>query len=65
MFDHDLGGDYTSIKFILWMIDQLYADHPKFTLREDFTFSAHSQNPIGSENIKRLMDQLIKHLKGN
>lgn len=65
MFDHDLGGDDTSIKFILWMIDQLYADQPKFTLREDFTFSVHSQNPVGAKNIKSLMNQLINDQKGN
>lgn len=65
MFDHDLGGDDTSMRFIRWMMDQLLEDPPLFKLREDFTFSVHSQNPIGSENIKSLMDQLIKHLKGN
>lgn len=64
MFDHDLGGDDTSIKFILWMIDELYADHPKFTLREDFTFSVHSQNPVGAGNITSLMNNLIKDYRG-
>lgn len=64
MFDHDLGGDDTSIKFILWMIEQLYADHPKFTLREDFTFSVHSQNPVGAGNITSLMNNLIKDYRG-
>ena len=65
MFDHDLGGDDTSMRFIRWMTDQLLEDPPLFKLREDFEYSVHSQNPIGAKNIKGLMDQLIKHLKGN
>lgn len=65
MFDHDLGGDDTSIRFIRWMIDELYRDEPKYKLRTDFKFSVHSQNPVGAKNIKSLMDQLIQDQKGN
>lgn len=60
MFDHDLGGDDTSIKFINWMIERLYYDAPKrFGIRSDFKFSVHSQNPIGAKNIERIMNNLI------
>lgn len=65
MFDHDLGGDDTSMRFIRWMIDELYRDEPKYKLRTDFKFSVHSQNPVGAKNIKSLMDQLILDQKGN
>lgn len=61
MFDHDLGGADTSMKFINWMIDRLYIDEPRvFKLREDFTFSVHSQNPIGAANITATMNNIIK-----
>lgn len=59
MFDHDLGGDDTSMRFINWMISQLYEDNPTFTLREDFTFSVHSQNPVGANNIADIMQSLL------
>lgn len=65
MFDHDLGGDDTSMRFIYWMMDQLLEDNPTFKLHDDFKFSVHSQNPIGSENITSLMNNIIKELKGN
>ncbi|MDD2879702.1 MAG: hypothetical protein PHQ58_04650 [Rhodoferax sp.] len=58
-FDHDLGGDDTSMVFINWMIDRLYEDNPVFKLRKDFTFSVHSQNPVGANNIKCSMKSLI------
>lgn len=59
LFDHDLGGDDTSMVFINWMIHQLYDDNPTFKLRQDFTFSVHSQNPVGARNIKGTLDALI------
>lgn len=63
MFDHDLGGDDTSMKFIHWMIEQLYSDEKKFKLHEYFNYSVHSQNPVGAKNIKSIMDQLIQDQK--
>lgn len=56
-FDHDLGGDDTSMKFIWFMIDQLIDG--KLTLPEEFCYSIHSQNPIGAANIKGLMDGFL------
>lgn len=57
-FDHDLGGDDTSMKFINWLIDYLL--DTKQRLRPDFSFSVHSQNPVGAENIRQLMNAVIK-----
>lgn len=56
-FDHDLGGDDTSIKFIWWFIDRVIDG--KLSIPHDFTFSVHSQNPIGAENIKQLMNGFL------
>lgn len=61
MFDHDLGGDDTSMKFINWMIERIYDDKPKrFGIRADFKFSVHSQNPVGAKNIESVMNNLIR-----
>lgn len=64
MFDHDLGGDDTSIRFIRWMIDMLLDDQSgNFKLPVDFKYSIHSQNPIGAANIKSYMDGIIQEFK--
>jgi len=56
-FDHDLGGDDTSIKFIHWLMEKVLDGD--LTIPEGFTYSVHSQNPIGAANIKSKMDALI------
>ena len=55
-FDHDLGGEDISVKFIWWMIDA-YLDEriTSFTTQ----YYVHSQNPIGAANIRSLMDGFI------
>lgn len=55
-FDHDLGGDDTSIKFVQWMIDKCL-DNPALFFPTDYTI--HSQNPVGAKNIKSLMQSFI------
>lgn len=50
-FDHDLGGEDTSMKFIKWLEDALLDE--KYSLPSNFTIHVHSQNPIGAENIKQ------------
>lgn len=59
-FDHDLGGDDTAMRFIYWMIGTLL--DKKFTFPEGFTYSVHSQNPIGVQNIEGLMNNLLREL---
>lgn len=58
-FDHDLGGQDTAIVFLGWLEDQLIEETLNFP--EGFTFSVHSQNPIGAINIKEKMNLLIKY----
>lgn len=61
-FDHDLGGDETSIAIINYIIEEILDDN--LCLPKDFVYYIHSANPVGSENIKSKMDQLIKHFGG-
>lgn len=60
-FDHDLGGDDTSMYFIHWMIDQYYDYGLDIPL--DFVFSVHSQNPVGAKNITSLMSAFLKDIR--
>lgn len=60
-FDHDLGGDDTSIKLINWMTEMLI--DKKYSFHEKFTYSIHSQNPIGKNNINCCMINLLRHFK--
>lgn len=62
-FDHDLGGEDTSMQFIWWFIEYC------MDLRErggTFIFPAfdvHSQNPVGAANIRALMNSFTNFLK--
>lgn len=56
-FDHDLGGDDTTIRFIWWLI-QYDMDNPGF-IKDGFTYSVHSANPVGAENIKELLNSYL------
>lgn len=58
-FDHDLGGDDTAMVFIKWLEGKLLDG--EILIPELFSFSVHSQNPIGSRNISNAMDNLIKY----
>jgi hypothetical protein len=51
-FDHDLGGNDTSMCFIHWLIDaHLSGEIPTFING----FDVHSQNPVGARNIRGLL----------
>lgn len=60
-FDHDLGGEDTSVIFINWMIDYLLDNNKKLPV--DFNYSVHSMNPIGSDRIKSIMIQVVREFK--
>lgn len=60
-FDHDLGGQDTSMVFINKLVDFLNDGAVEFP--EDFKYSVHSQNPIGAENIRCYMNNIIKEYK--
>lgn len=52
-FDHDLGGEDTAIRVIRWIIESFLDGN--LEIHPDFDFYVHSQNPIGAENIRKLM----------
>ena len=56
-FDHDLGGDDTSMVFLWWMVGELLDGN--LVIPKEFTFSVHSQNPIGARNIESLMEGIL------
>ena len=56
-YDHDLGGNDTSMKFITWLIDAYLDGHIK-TFPVNYTI--HSQNPVGARNIQELLTGFIK-----
>lgn len=57
-FDHDLGGDDTSMIFVHALVEEIIQEN--LTIPSGFKYSVHSQNPIGVANIKGLMDNIIK-----
>lgn len=52
-FDHDLGGDDTSIRFINRLIEH---DMNNDIIKHPFEFVVHSANPVGVQNIKGKLD---------
>lgn len=60
-FDHDLGYDDTSIRFLHWIAEALMDG--KLTIPENFTYSVHSQNPVGAKNIHTYMQCILKAFK--
>lgn len=51
-FDHDLGGDDTSMNFLQWLATDCLEDGREFT----FDYYVHSQNPIGKANIEGFIE---------
>jgi len=56
-FDHDLGGEDTSMVFINWLIEHMLDNKCKA-----FDFYVHSQNPIGKKNIEGKLNSFFKML---
>ncbi len=50
-FDHDLGGDDTSMAFLHWLTQALIKKQVSFPV--DFVYSVHSQNPVGGTQHRR------------
>lgn len=59
-FDHDLGGEDISPKFIWHMINYMLDMNLKFP--KEFSFYVHSQNPIGANTIRGMMQNAISHI---
>lgn len=61
-FDHDLGGDDTAMRFI-WFLIEGHIEGSLDTFPTDYY--VHSQNPVGVQNIKGLMDNYIRTLSND
>jgi hypothetical protein len=61
-FDHDLGGDDTSMIFLKWLIDWDITNDGKI-IPEDFLWNIHSANPVGTKNIDGLLQNYINFKK--
>lgn len=57
-FDHDLGEGKSGYDFTKWMVEQDLDKGGTF-IPSDFTYAVHSQNPIGTANIKAYLDAYI------
>lgn len=55
-FDHDLGDGPTGHDFSKWLIDYLLDTGYDWNGK----FFVHSQNPIGKENIEKLLDSYLR-----
>ncbi len=58
-FDHDLGDhEPTGYAFAKWLVerDLDFGDMPA-----NFKFTVHSANPVGAENIQRLLDNYLDY----
>lgn len=70
-FDHDLGMDHyagnyddgkTGFDFAKWLVEY---DMDTNSMPEKFSYTVHSKNPIGSENIRELIDGYLQHKTGS
>jgi hypothetical protein len=59
-FDHDLGGADTAMVVVKRLIE-MDLDAGGHYIPNDFTFSVHSANPVGRENIARLLHSYLRH----
>jgi hypothetical protein len=60
-FDHDLGHpkNYTGMDFAKWFANYIMDNELK--LPQTFSYSVHSQNPVGAANIRSYMDQFLEN----
>jgi hypothetical protein len=60
-FDHDLGNfKQSGMDFAKWFVNYILDNNISLN---KFDFYVHSQNPVGAENIKSLIDELVKYKK--
>lgn len=56
-FDHDLGGDDTSMRIVDWLIGEIL-DY-RISVPETFIFYVHSANPVGAENLEKKLGNFL------
>lgn len=60
-FDHDLGGDDTSMVYINHLINGVLDN--RWTIPSGFIYYIHSANPVGSVNIESKMSSFLRYLE--
>lgn len=63
-FDHDLGGDDTSMNVVRFIVD-LDLDSDDGFIPYNFNYFVHSANPVGKANIEGYLNSYLKHRKDN
>jgi hypothetical protein len=58
-FDHDLGKNEKTGYEIAQQLCDMVMDGD--SLPENFNYLVHSKNPVGAENIRKYMDNFLKH----
>jgi hypothetical protein len=61
-FDHDLGDDEITGYEIAQKLANMVMDGTA-ELPAGFEFRVHSKNPVGGENIRRYMENFLKHME--
>jgi len=59
-FDHDLGaaGDLSGYDIAKWMVERDMDSNGEF-IPFGFDFNVHSANPVGANNIRRLLENYL------
>lgn len=57
-FDHDLGGEDTAMLFVHWLVEE---DLDRGIIKDPFSWSIHSANPVGKGNINSLLHSYFNH----
>jgi hypothetical protein len=57
-FDHDLGEEKTGYDCAWWLVNYCIDHDIKLP-----AFEIHSKNPVGKENIERLLNNYIRHME--
>lgn len=60
-FDHDLGeaDEHSGLDVAKWMVERDMNDNGEF-IPESFTFTVHSANPPGADNIRGLLNNYLE-----
>jgi hypothetical protein len=57
-FDHDLGDDSpTGYDFAKWLVER---DLDVHDMPKDFSFTVHSANPVGAQNIANVLNRYLQ-----
>ena len=61
-FDHDLGNQVpTGMDFARWLVNH---DLDTQSMPQNFVYTVHSQNPVGTANIRGLLENYLDSKKG-